>query len=317
MTIELAAVPAEISFLTDAAFYEVAEATAGWDGEYVQLGRGPCRGSIQQVRLQGVDLAVDWLDNRVRTRATPPPGGILLALSGDSRQPLSWRGRSVAPDTLVFQGADQEVDVEFSGGVYYWVADAKELEGLLGRRALISSIARGRLALAPQVAERLREFTAGALTSFGSRPEFCVNPKACAELRNQTLLGVAALLRGASQHEGRLPPVPARRAAARRVEAYMLKNLGSSISMQTLVDFADVRERALRNGFNDLFGRSPMEHFTTLRLNVAHARLRAAEVGETSVGAVARESGFGHLGRFASTYRIHFGELPSETLRGS
>jgi AraC-like DNA-binding protein len=45
------------------------------------------------------------------------------------------------------------------------------------------------------------------------------------------------------------------------------------------------------------------------------AHLRAARPGEVTVAEVAAKWGFWHLGRFASTYRATFGELPSQSLR--
>jgi AraC family ethanolamine operon transcriptional activator len=40
-----------------------------------------------------------------------------------------------------------------------------------------------------------------------------------------------------------------------------------------------------------------------------------ARAGETTVSTVATDHGFCELGRFAGTYKLMFGETPSETLR--
>jgi AraC-like DNA-binding protein len=48
-------------------------------------------------------------------------------------------------------------------------------------------------------------------------------------------------------------------------------------------------------------------------LERARERLQSAEPTDT-VTTIALECGFAHLGRFPTTYRTAFGELPTETL---
>ena len=104
MVTQVTAASTEATSVVDAPFYVIAEATAGWDGAYTQLGRGPSRGELHQVRLHGVDLALDRMDNDVRAIGVPPPGGVVLALAAAEGQAVSWRGRAVAPNTWSFRG---------------------------------------------------------------------------------------------------------------------------------------------------------------------------------------------------------------------
>ena len=73
--------------------------------------------------------------------------------------------------------------------------------------------------------------------------------------------------------------------------------------------------RALQEGFKRELGTAPMAHLRMVRLRRAHAALREANPGETTVQAVAMGLGLLHQGRFAANYRAAFGESPSETLR--
>jgi AraC family ethanolamine operon transcriptional activator len=52
-----------------------------------------------------------------------------------------------------------------------------------------------------------------------------------------------------------------------------------------------------------------------LRLNAVRRRLLATTVAELSVSTAALDAGFEHLGRFAGSYRMLFGEAPSRTAR--
>jgi AraC-like DNA-binding protein len=73
--------------------------------------------------------------------------------------------------------------------------------------------------------------------------------------------------------------------------------------------------RALQAGFKREMGMTPMAYLRMVRLQRAHAALREASPGETTVQAVALSVGLLHQGRFAVNYRATFGETPSETLR--
>ncbi|WP_413784026.1 helix-turn-helix domain-containing protein [Rathayibacter tanaceti] len=60
---------------------------------------------------------------------------------------------------------------------------------------------------------------------------------------------------------------------------------------------------------------SPSVYLRDVRLDRARSDLVAGDPCSTTVAAVAREWGFGNLGRFASAYQVRFDEKPSHTLR--
>lgn len=88
----------------------------------------------------------------------------------------------------------------------------------------------------------------------------------------------------------------------------------------TVVDLArrvGVSSRGLQDAFARHVGVPPMAHLRAIRLQRAHAELRAADPARTSVSDVALRWGFTHHGRFAAAYRERYGRSPSETLRHS
>ncbi|MDO9395811.1 MAG: helix-turn-helix domain-containing protein, partial [Herbiconiux sp.] len=72
--------------------------------------------------------------------------------------------------------------------------------------------------------------------------------------------------------------------------------------------------RALQEGFRRDAGTSPQSYVRSVRLRLARDLLREADPDRTTVAQIAARCGMRHLGRFASSYRSTFGELPSETL---
>lgn len=76
-----------------------------------------------------------------------------------------------------------------------------------------------------------------------------------------------------------------------------------------------VTTRGLQDGFARHLGVSPTGYLREVRLQRAHADLRAADPARHTVSEIALRWGFLHLGRFAAAYRLRFGRAPSETLR--
>ena len=72
--------------------------------------------------------------------------------------------------------------------------------------------------------------------------------------------------------------------------------------------------RALEKNFLLHFGRTPTAFLRATRMDRARQRL-SDPASTKSVTDIALESGFFHLGRFATAYRKKFGESPSDTLR--
>ena len=96
-------------------------------------------------------------------------------------------------------------------------------------------------------------------------------------------------------------------------EEYIEAHADEAISVADLVRVCSCSQSALFQVFQKARGYSPMRFLTEVRLCRARQRL-LSDAGHT-VGSVALDAGFNHLGRFAEVYRKRFGETPSETLR--
>lgn len=111
-----------------------------------------------------------------------------------------------------------------------------------------------------------------------------------------------------------LPALPGRamRAAVRHIE----ENYTQPLTATALAEAAHISERTLFDGFQREFGLTPMAFVRRFRLERAREALIAAgpDDGRT-VADISLSHGFGHLGRFAASYRERYGESPSETLR--
>ncbi|MFB2583690.1 helix-turn-helix transcriptional regulator [Herbiconiux liukaitaii] len=78
---------------------------------------------------------------------------------------------------------------------------------------------------------------------------------------------------------------------------------------------AGLHTRSLQQATRRHLGLSPSLYLRNVRLDRVHDELRSADPCSTTVALVARDWGFGNLGRFSSTYSARFGEKPHQTLR--
>ena len=98
----------------------------------------------------------------------------------------------------------------------------------------------------------------------------------------------------------------------RDTENYILDNITEPISIKELASFLNVSERTLLYAFKNRFNMGPKAYINILKLNHVHHRLYN-EKSKGSIAAVAKDSGFWHMGQFYKDYKLFFGELPSET----
>ena len=95
-------------------------------------------------------------------------------------------------------------------------------------------------------------------------------------------------------------------------------SIGRGLRLAEMRSAAFVSERRLRIAFKRVYGVPPTTFFRYWALD--RARRRLANVTDdriVTVGRVATDLGFGHLGRFAAYYHTQYGEWPSKTLARS
>lgn len=102
----------------------------------------------------------------------------------------------------------------------------------------------------------------------------------------------------------------------RLAEDYIDARWNEAISIEEIAKASNVSPRSIFRNFQDTHGCSPFEYVKRLRLQHARVMLLEGDPASTVTG-VAFKCGFHSLGHFARSYRLAFGELPSETVRQS
>lgn len=166
------------------------------------------------------------------------------------------------------------------------------------------------------VAEQFLDLVKGPLAAASEHPSFEGSAAATAAADDLVSLGTRILgARGAvdSPKSGR--PRVSRKEVVHRSLQLLAERSGSRTKVAELAAASGVSERTLRSAFKEYFGVGPVRYLMLRKLHRVQRTLRLAGPDETLVSEVLFNEGIWELGRFASQYQRHFGELPSETLR--
>jgi transcriptional regulator GlxA family with amidase domain len=100
-----------------------------------------------------------------------------------------------------------------------------------------------------------------------------------------------------------------------RLEEFLEANLDRPLYLAEICPAIGVAERTLRLACEEHLGMGPIRYFSLRRMHTVRCALLRADPSTATVTRIATDHGFWELGRFSVTYRLLFGETPSETLR--
>jgi AraC-like DNA-binding protein len=141
------------------------------------------------------------------------------------------------------------------------------------------------------------------------------HPLIAEQLRHSVISGLLLTVPHRYHEELTAPAPPGPPRAVRRALDAINDEPERPFSVADLAGIAGMSVRSLQESFRRYMGCAPMAYLQQVRLVRAHDALRRADPTRITVAAVAHRWGFAHLGRFASAYRVRFGQSPSETLR--
>jgi AraC-like DNA-binding protein len=104
-------------------------------------------------------------------------------------------------------------------------------------------------------------------------------------------------------------------AVMRRLEEALDINSDRTLYLAELCAAAGASARTLLACCQEHVGMGPIRYLWLRRMHLARRVLLAADPATTTVTEIATSYGFWELGRFSVTYREHFGETPSVSLR--
>ena len=279
---------------------EQIRATPGWVQQYQQMSPGHFAGLVRYLDLQGVEIYEESMNTRVEQNFSAPQGSLsfcfdrgdnaLYVLNGESRN--IW----ITPENY------QEIAVVFGPEfVKRHSLDIARLEGLF---------------MAPLNSQQNALFCrwlSGTLTRLSQT----FDPPSREALTQQLLEDCLFILDNAcvGLDQGSLQRRAGERSIMKRVGEWVADTPEEHLNLLELSQVAGVSLRQLQHAFKTYTGMSPTQWLRLRRLNSARRELLSRTPTQTTVAEVAMHWSFWHLGRFSSSYRALFNELPSDTLK--
>ncbi|MCW8275080.1 helix-turn-helix domain-containing protein [Pseudomonas sp. PCH199] len=279
---------------------EQIRATPGWVQHYQQMSPGHFAGLVRYLDLQGVEIYEESMNTRVEQNFSAPQGSLafcfdrsdnaLYVLNGESRN--IW----ITPENY------QEIAVVFGPEfVQRHALDVARLEGLF---------------MAPLNSQQNALFSrwlSGTLTRLSQT----LDPPSREALTEQLLDDCLFILDNACVclDQGALQRRAGERAIMKRVGEWAADTPEEHLNLLELSQVAGVSLRQLQHAFKTYTGMAPTQWLRLRRLNSARRELLSRTPTQTTVAEVAMHWSFWHLGRFSSSYRALFKELPSDTLK--
>ena len=292
--------PLQVQAFNTADVAEQIRATPGWVQQYQQMSPGHFAGRVRYLDLQGVEIYEEHMNTRVEQNFSAPEGSLAFCFdrSDNALYVLNEESRNIwiTPENY------QEIAVVFGPEfVQRHGLNVARLEGLFmaplnsGQNALFSRWLSGTLT---RLAQTLDPPSNEALTQQLLEDCLYILDNAC-----------VCLDRGGLQRRAE------ERAVMKRIGEWAADSPEETLNLLELSQVAGVSLRQLQHAFKAYTGMTPTHWLRLRRLNSAHRELLSRSPMETTVAEVAMQWSFWHLGRFSSSYRALFKELPSETLK--
>ena len=302
---------------------EQAAMLPAWEQSYLQLERGRFESAIHGVRISDdISLFRKWTNRRLHKVFVTPRKTFAVALLTPSSDDILFQQQDARRGDLLILPPGQSFDIVTRGRFDVAVATLDERCLPPGVSGACSIFGGGVILRASASTRRLGECMGSILGLRDVGP--ASQPLSATRQRQLKSQLECDLVECISQPQGaygvgdaawhRDPAVIVD--AARRLVLAETALHGHMPSVPELASRLSVSVRQLHKLFQTRLGVPPRAYAEQLRLSLARSDLRKASPGTATVAAVAAKWGFWHLGRFASSYRAAFGELPSDTAAG-
>ena len=287
--------------------------TAGWAGEFRQLGRGRVTSRWRSQHLGRSTLTSHHINNRIHVCQTPPRGCVALGIVLPPYS-LLVDGVEVGNHEAFLLHADSRADIVVPG--------ESACETLAVPQSVFESSARALFPRMQMNGPPVRVFQcapSGWSALRRNRSGLLRDGQMSLEDVSNLLTRFLELMAGDPENSPReqaLGKGSARR-VARRAQEYIEEHYRDTILMEDICRYTGVSLRTLQRSFSFYFQVSPCNYIKARRLNAARQALVAADSSRGQVARIAVANGCTHLGRFSVNYREHFGESPRETLAQS
>jgi AraC family ethanolamine operon transcriptional activator len=297
---------------------DLREIGRGSDTDIVQLKPGKLRGCIKHFGVGNLQISLGRFNSGIRVRGPLHQERVVLGAILESGGRITQWWKDVRPGDVGVFPALQEIDVVHGGSAAYLLVSigVPELSDMLGGEEQLADplfwntkrLCNIDPLLGAEVVERLMGIVSGI-----ERQSTAPTDQAIDFLQRSIIesyvMGLTSMLPQANAQ----PCTGAR--LVKETEDYIDAAQGRPVHISELCSALKVSRRSLHRAFADTMDMGPAAYLRCRRLSAIQSILRRCDPATVSIGELAFEHGFVEPGRFASYYRAHFGETPSETVR--
>ena len=294
---------------------------SGYDLDMKQIDNGPFSASMKQVQYGPVTINRFTTTRRFEANGNPPPGVRTFGIPTAECQPFIWRGKKTSGNTIQIYRPSTElalithphfeaIDISIHEDDFNALNQRyglPELDEMIGSREMVDCD--------PAIMYRLRKTLLYICESVDSNSDHFEQHTGLQNLiKYEIPYLLAQSLMSSEEHRVNVSAKKRSRALKTAID-YINTAWNEAASVHNLCQQTGINERTLQRAFLDQYDVTPKAYIKMHRLNEAYKALLHSDPLTTKVTDIALGQGFWHMSQFATDYRYHFGELPSETLR--
>ena len=314
-TASVASMQAQFSSIAE---YLDATAKIGWDQQFRQLDRQNGPASIKLAASKKTQLTRVQYSNLIHQQITPPKDCINFGILAQSQAPLKLGKSEVQAESLMHFGTDSGLDAVVQAGFHaYTLSFSKDHLLEMAERHELALPDNG-LGLSTSASEIGTMRTHEIRQLIKETIAFSAHPQAIHTVL-EAMESTLPLLILQSWYDTSCPLVERlgnRPRILGKALAYIDSHPKQAVSVEQLCLISASSISTLERAFKEQFGVSPKRYLVATRLSGAHRAL--LDRNDTrSITDIAFDWSFWHMGKFASDYKIMFGQVPSQTRQSS
>lgn len=281
-----------------------------WNLDFLQLGSGKFEGALSQIIHNEYQLGYALFNTRIKQEGFSPPGVWTFAFVNNT--PIHWRNYAVEPNSIIIYAPGSKINAVSSAGfeVYTFSISVSRLNFLAmnhGYEAFVKSLEKKELLKSEPIEwQNIRSQIAAYMhdaLSQGKDIEISLSDFDALTISILQLMNESTLSSNMVSSKSRLEILQ---------DAEEMMNTNSEgIKIVEIAERLSVSERTLLYSFKKRYGIGPKQFMKILNLNRVYMQLRTEDA---SIGSIARQNGFWHLGQFDKDYKKLFAEVPTVTV---
>ncbi|WED22628.1 helix-turn-helix domain-containing protein [Vibrio sp. JC009] len=282
-----------------------------WQQEYDQLSQGRFLGMIKEIKFPHIHAFREDTNRGLRQQCRVEDGGLWLGFSANNKR-CRINNQQPRHDQFLCRPGSRDFEL--------LTPDDFSIYGLVLTKSFFTQLAEcDEEPLMHQSSDALwlEGVPSGTLTAFSQYLSLLLHPEGnrWSSKTQQIILqdAVFELLTQAQQTQVNQVASHQRQRIMQRVNRYLTESrLKNPVTISEICSEVHVSRRTLQYTFTQCCGMSPKRYIQITRLNQVRRALLSGDNLQT-IGEVAFDYGFFHLGQFGQDYKRLFGETPQQT----